>query len=146
MPELLVSYLVSMCCQEQIGLIMSHKVPGNQWESMGIYGNSRESREFPRPSPGVGNSPPLVSIPLVLSILVCRPQIYREVPCILPCKSPSYFALLVSLFPLTPKSKICLPVGPAVQPLHTPCPVSDGPALTCGLCITRFSLELAFVC
>jgi len=27
-------------------------------EFPGIYGNSRESREFPRPSPGVGNSPP----------------------------------------------------------------------------------------
>ena len=67
MPELLVSYLVSMCCQEQIGLIMSHKVPGNLWESMGIHGNSRESREFPRPSPGVGNSPPLVSAPLEIS-------------------------------------------------------------------------------
>ena len=52
-----------MCCQEQIGLIMNHKVPGNPWESMGIYGNLWEfpgisgipkaiswSREFPPPS------------------------------------------------------------------------------------------------
>ena len=29
------------------------KISGNSRESMGIYGNSRESREFPRPSPGV---------------------------------------------------------------------------------------------
>ena len=44
---------------------MNHKVPGNPWESMGIYGNSRESREFPRPSPGVGNSPPPLAVSAV---------------------------------------------------------------------------------
>jgi hypothetical protein len=67
MPELLVSYLVSMCCQEQIGLIMSHKVPVNLWESTGIYWNLWEfpgisgipkaiswSREFPPPSRNTG--------------------------------------------------------------------------------------------